>query len=196
MLEKAHGGYLNPVKIYARATTTAPSCALRRSRKPEHALSWVNCSFDELVARIEANPCAYSLIKYNGINHFSPFVREVAEASAVVTPKKRKASPPPRPSKKQATLVPEVAADAPYAPEPGFVVLPKPTGVAIGAIVAHRFDKAAWPRVWASGGRVLRVSSEQGYYEVKYMGHRDLYLHQLALADYGPTRTWVLIAKK
>ena len=197
VLEKAHGGYLNPVKIYgARDNEGALVRSAARPGKPEHAPSWVNAPFDELVARIEAKPCAYSLIQYNGTNHFSPFVREVAaEASAVVTPNKRKASPPPRPSKK-ATLVPEVAADAPYAPEPGFVVLPKPTGVAIGAIVAHRFDKAAWPRVWASGGRVLRVSSEPGFYEVKYMGHRDLYLHQLALADYGPTRTWVLIAKK
>jgi len=98
-------------------------------------------------------------------------------------------------SLEKAPLKPDVAADAPYTPEPGFFVLPKPTVVAIGSIVAHRFEKEALPRVWASGGRVLRASSKQGYYEVKYVGNRYIYLHTLCLDDYGSTGTWVLVAK-
>ena len=203
VLEKAHGGYLSPVKIYGAREDGALLRTPAQPGKPPHAPSWVNATFDELLVRIEANPDAFSLIKYNGADHFDPFVRTVAEVSALVAPlvgKKRKqvaqvASPQPRSSKK-VPLEPDVPADAPYTPEQGFVVLPRPTVVAIGSFVAHRFDKAAWPLVWASGGRVLRTSSEKGFFEVKYVGVRDIYLHKLSLADYGITRTWVIVEKK
>ena len=64
------------------------------------------------------------------------------------------------------------------------------------SIIAHRFCKETWPAVWAKGGKVLRLSSDPLYFEVKYTGFRELYLHSLKKSDYGPDKLWVLLAKR
>ena len=73
-------------------------------------------------------------------------------------------------------------------------VLPKPARVDMatikGKVIAHRFDKESWALVWALDGKAQRFANS--WYEVKYKGFRELYLHRLSKTEYGADKTWVM----
>jgi hypothetical protein len=91
---------------------------------------------------------------------------------------------------------PEIAADATFIPPAGTVVLPCPDEVTMaslkGRLICHRFDKETWREVFALGGKALRISHDGAFFEVKYPGYRELYLHELTIASYGANATWCL----
>ena len=91
---------------------------------------------------------------------------------------KRSNAAPPGSRKKKAVApaVPELAADATFVPPDGMFVLPCPATVDMqtlrGKLICHRFDKATWPSVFGLGGKALRVSSDEGFFEIKYPGFK------------------------
>lgn len=110
--------------------------------------------------------------------------------------KRANPAPQPGPKKKQTVPVPGIPADAVFAPPEGTTILACPPTVDAaslkGKLIAHRFDKAAWAEVWATGGKALRRSADSDFFEVKYPGYRELYLHSLDASAYGPDKTWCL----
>ena len=118
--------------------------------------------------------------------------------------RKKKRAPPnnvPQPgSKKKAAAAAQqevdIPADAVFVPPEGTSILSCPPTVDVaslkGKLIAHRFDKAAWAEVWATGGKALRRSADSAFFEVKYPGYRELYLHSLDASAYGPDKTWCL----
>jgi hypothetical protein len=118
--------------------------------------------------------------------------------------RKKKRAPPnnvPQPgSKKKAAAAAQqevdIPADAVFVPPEGTTILACPPAVDAaslkGKLIAHRFDKAAWAEVWATGGKALRLSADSDFFEVKYPGYRELYLHSLDASAYGPDKTWCL----
>ena len=115
-------------------------------------------------------------------------------------PKKKRAAnavpQPAGPKKKKALPANDIPADAVFVPPDGMTVLPCPATVDMstlrGKLICHRFAKADWPSVFGLGGKAQRVSSDSAYFEIKYPGFRELYLHTLAKEDYGADKTWCL----
>lgn len=111
-----------------------------------------------------------------------------AAAAAAVTPsmaarpptgKVKRSNAAPTGSRKKkavAPAAPDLAADATFVPPDGMSVLPCPATVNMqtlrGKLICHRFDIATWPSVFGLGGKAQRVSSDEGFFEIKYPGFK------------------------
>ena len=166
VLEKAHGGILDPCKVYGARKDGKPLHTSTQSGK--HAPSWVTIPFDELLQRVKADPSAFSLLVYNGSDHFSPLVLPpTPEASAVmVHSKKRKAASPALMKKAKVTT----------APPPGADPSPLTTSNIRGRrvlVIASVWPDYACTENKGAGWSALVVHSGKGWADVEFLDARD-----------------------
>ena len=159
-------------------TSEFPSIKFKLSSDPSAINRTTNLTFS-LPAAFQPNEISLSGLRITAFSKQKKAVAvpppvEQAPAPAPSQPKRPHNVPQPKKKSKKAAAapeMPEIAADAPFTPAEGTAVLPCPAVVNIesikGALIAHRFAKQDWPQVWAAGGKVLRASSEVGYFEVK-----------------------------
>ena len=79
-------------------------------------------------------------------------------------------------------------------------MLPPPTDVAPGTLVAHRFSVQDWEPGWCVGTVVKRITGKRwnGQFEVDYgkAFNPPVYVHALLPEQCGAGKNWVLVEKQ
>ena len=86
VIEKMGKNYLNPARIYgARDATTGELIhSVERPGAPETVPSYELLPIADLLAKLQSSPTGYSMVEFNGSNHFNPRLLEPSLRKAVI----------------------------------------------------------------------------------------------------------------
>ena len=86
VIEKMGKTYLNPARIYgARDATTGELIhSVERPGAPETVPSYELLPIADLLAKLQSSPTGYSMVEFNGSNHFNPWLLKPSLRKAVI----------------------------------------------------------------------------------------------------------------